>query len=85
MTPEQRSRLQIDRQLEQAGWVVQDCSQMNISAGPGVAVREYPLTTGYADYMLYAESKAIGVVEAKPKGHTLTGVKTESVCNLSTA
>ena len=51
---------------------------MNISAGLGVAVREFPLTTGEADYLLYADAKAIGVVEAKPEGHTLTGVETQS-------
>ena len=78
MTPEQRARLHIDHQLEQAGWNVQDYRQMNISAGLGVAVREFPLKTGFADYMLYADSKAIGVIEAKPKGHTLTGVETQS-------
>ena len=78
MTPEQKSRQQIDRQLEQAGWIVQDYRQMNISAGLGVAVREFPLKTGAADYMLYGDAKAIGVVEAKPKGHTLTGVETQS-------
>lgn len=78
MTPEQEARLEIDRQLEQCGWLVQDFRQMNISAGQGVAVREFPLTTGHADYMLYADGKAIGVVEAKPKGHTLTGVETQS-------
>lgn len=79
MTPELKSRQQIDRQLEQAGWIVQDYRQTHISAGLGVAVREFPLTTGYADYMLYADAQAIGVVEAKPKGHTLTGVETQSV------
>ena len=78
MTPEQKSRQQIDRQLDQAGWLVQDYRQMNISAGLGVAVREFPLTTGAADYMLYADGKAIGVVEAKPKGHALMGVETQS-------
>jgi len=78
MTPEQKARKQIDRQLEQAGWIVQDFSQINITAGLGVAVREFPLSTGHADYMLYADAKAIGVVEAKPKGHTLTGVETQS-------
>lgn len=30
MTPEQKSRQQIDRQLEQAGWIVQEYRQMNI-------------------------------------------------------
>ena len=78
MTPEQKARQRIDQQLELAGWIVQDYPQMNITAGLGIAVREFPLTTGHADYMLYADAKAIGVVEAKPKGHTLTGVETQS-------
>ncbi len=51
---------------------------MHITAGLGVAVREFPLTTGYADYMLYADSKAIGVVEAKPEGFGLMGVAEQS-------
>lgn len=78
MTPEQDARQQIDLLLEQAGWIVQDYKQMNISAGLGVAVREFRLSTGFADYMLYADGKAIGVVEAKPKGHNLTTVETQS-------
>ncbi len=76
MTSEQKARQQIDRQLEQAGWIVQDYRQMNITAGVGVAVREFPLITGDADSMHYAD--AIGMVEAKSKGHTLTGVETQS-------
>lgn len=79
MTPEQKSRLQIDRQLEQAGWIVQDYRRMNISAGLGVAVREFPLTTGFADYMLFVDGKMIGVVEAKPVGFGLTGVAEQTV------
>src|SRR6516225_2622533 len=78
MTPEQKARLSIDRQLEASGWVVQDYADMNISAGLGVAVREFPLKTGFADYLLYADYKALGVVEAKPEGHTLAGVETQS-------
>ena len=78
MTPEQKSRARIDQHLEQCGWMVQDQSQLNILAGLGVAVREFPLTTGFADYMLYANAKAIGIVEAKPKGHPLIGVETQS-------
>ncbi|MFM8570708.1 MAG: hypothetical protein ACKOAU_03830, partial [Pirellula sp.] len=68
MTPEQKARQQIDRQLIQAGWSLQDYSQLNISAAQGVAVREFPLTTGFADYLLYTNGKAIGSVEAKPEG-----------------
>lgn len=78
MTPEQVARQSIDRQLEACGWIVQDFKQMNLGAGQGIAVREFPLTTGFADYMLYVGDKAIGVVEAKPEGHTLTGVEIQS-------
>lgn len=78
MTPEQKARQQIDRQLELAGWIVQDYAQMHITAGLGVAVREFPLTTGFADYMLYAHAKAIGSVEAKPEGFGLMGVAEQS-------
>jgi type I restriction enzyme, R subunit len=51
---------------------------MNISARLGVAVREFPLTTGAADYLLYADGKAIAVLEAKPDGHPLIGVEPQS-------
>lgn len=51
---------------------------MNLSAGPGVAVREFPLQSGEADYLLYVDRQAIGVVEAKPVGHSLTGVELQS-------
>jgi hypothetical protein len=56
MTPEEKARQKIDQQLEQCGWIVQDYRQMDISAGRGVAVREFPLSTGEADYLLYADS-----------------------------
>src|ERR1700692_3911797 len=78
MTPEQKSRQEIDRQLQQCGWVVQSYRDMNISAGLGIAVREFPLKSGFADYLLYADCKALGVIEAKPEGHNLTGVETQS-------
>jgi len=78
ISPEQESRQEIDRQLVQTGWIVQDYRDMNISAGPGVAVREFPLATGKADYLLYVYAKALGGVEAKPKGHTLVGVEEQS-------
>src|SRR6185295_182570 len=78
MTPEQKARLRIDQQLEECGWAVQGYRDMNISAGLGVAIREFPLQGGHADYLLYADGKAIGVVEAKPEGHTLRGVETQS-------
>ncbi|HZZ81422.1 MAG TPA: DEAD/DEAH box helicase family protein [Gemmataceae bacterium] len=78
LTPEQEARKLIDQQLDACGWQVQDYDEMNISAGLGVAVREFRLKTGFADYMLYADGKAIGVVEAKPEGHPLKGVEPQS-------
>ena len=80
ITPEQRARSNIDRLLEQAGWTVQDSAALNPYAACGVAVREFPLRTGHgtADYLLYVYGRAAGVVEAKPEGHTLTGVEAQS-------
>ena len=54
LIPEQKSRKNIDRQLEQCGWILRDYSSMNIHAGQGVAVREFPLRNGFGDYLLYA-------------------------------
>ena len=51
---------------------------MNLRASPGVAIREYPVKGGHVDYLLYADGKAIGTVEAKPVGHPLIGVETQS-------
>jgi hypothetical protein len=35
MTPEEKAQQNIDRQLTQCGWLVQDAAEMNISAGLG--------------------------------------------------
>ncbi len=78
MLPEQAARQEIDRQLTECGWLIQDFRQIHISAGLGVAVREFPLATVEADYLLYVNGKAIGVIEAKAEGHTLTGIETQS-------
>ena len=78
--PEEEAREIIDASLDAAGWEVQDTDSVNLAAGRGVAVREYPLKTGHgsADYLLYVDSQAAGVVEAKPVGTTLTGVEIQS-------
>lgn len=65
MTPETKARQLIDQKLEQAGWVIQDMQQLNLAAGVGVAVREYPTDSGPADYVLFVNRKAVGVIEAK--------------------
>src|SRR5580700_8631779 len=78
--PEQRARQKIDAALLASGWVVQDRDDMNVSAGRGVAVREFKLTSGhgFADYLLFVDGKAAGVLEAKPEGFTLSGVEPQA-------
>ena len=77
--PEQQARGNIDGLLEAAGWHVCDASAANIHAARGVAIREFPLPGyGFADYLLYVDGKAAGVIEAKKEGVTLTGVETQS-------
>jgi len=73
-TPESLARENIDAQLAACGWVIQDRARMNLYAGRGVAVREFPLTTGFADYLLFVDRKAVGVIEAKAEGSTLSHV-----------
>ena len=80
MTPELQARIKIDDMLEQAGWAIQDAAAANLYASSGVAVREFALQPGHgvADYLLYVDGMAAGVVEAKPVGATLTGVEVQS-------
>lgn len=80
MDPEDEARVGIDAALTAASWDVQDRKSANLTAGPGVAIRKYPLKPGHgeADYLLYVDGEAIGVVEAKPVGTTLTGVETQT-------
>ena len=77
--PEELARINIDKMLEAAGWVVCDIKDLNLSAHRGIAVREFPLPGhGFADYMLYVDGKATGVIEAKKRGATLIGVEVQS-------
>ena len=79
-TPEQEARETIDKMLGQSGWDVQDVENANIHAKKGVAIGEFPLNPGhgFADYLLYVDGKATGVIEAKKVGNTLTGVEIQS-------
>jgi type I restriction enzyme R subunit len=79
-SPEQEARETIDKMLCLAGWDVQNVKDTNIHARKGVAIREFPLDNGhgYADYLLYVEGKAAGIIEAKKAGNTLTGVEIQS-------
>jgi type I restriction enzyme R subunit len=72
-TPEQKARLEIDADLVTAGWLVQDRDELDLTAGRGVAVREFSMKQGFgvADYLLYVNRKAIGAVRIilRPASH----------------
>jgi len=80
LTPEQQAREVIDKALAEAGWIVQLNSAVNLSAGRGVAVCEAALAKGHghADYLLFVDGKAAGIIEAKKPGIPLTGVEVQA-------
>ena len=71
LTAEARARVEIDGQLVECGWAVQDRKAMNLYAGQGVAVREFIMAAGHgrADYLLFIDQKAVGAIEAKAVGN----------------
>ncbi len=85
MKPEEMARRRIDEMLVAAGWVVQDRQELNLGAGLGVAIREFSLHMGAADYLLMVDREVVGVVEAKPTGHSLLGVREQSAKYLTGA
>ena len=70
--------MEIDDQLVACGWVVQDYKHAAVAAAQGVAVREVPTDAGPADYVLFVDRQAVGVIEAKKAGSTLTGVEPQT-------
>src|SRR5438046_4109240 len=78
-SPEELAREKMDRLLQQCGWILQNRTTINLSASRGVAIREALLQRrDEVDYLLFVDGKAIGTVEAKPEGFTLTGVEEQS-------
>ena len=80
MTPEEKARCVIDNNLSQSGWIIQDLNRLNLSASLGVAVREFPTSTGEVDYALFVDGRPVGVVEAKRSeaGQSITDVEVQS-------
>lgn len=78
--PEQKARDNIDELLRLSGWIVQHSKKMDFSAGVGIAVREYQADIGPADYVLFIDKKAMGVIEAKREdlAHTITSVEQQT-------
>ncbi len=80
MTPEEKARELIDKKLNQSGWLLQDFKQLNPMASLGVAVREFPTSTGPVDYALFVDGVPVGVIEAKKDsaGENITTVENQS-------
>ena len=80
MTPEAKAREQIDKKLQESGWVIQDIKTLNLTVALGVAVREFLTSTGPVDYALFVDGMPVGVAEAKKdeKGEVLTDVEGQS-------
>ncbi|MEW8579630.1 MAG: DEAD/DEAH box helicase family protein [Candidatus Thiodiazotropha sp.] len=84
MTPPEETLLEvqtreaIDRKLTDAGWIIQDKKRISLYESLGVAVREMDTDTGPADYLLFIDGKACGIIEAKREGTDLGGVAEQS-------
>jgi|SRR5215207_6605673 len=79
MDPEELTRANIDPQLQECGWQVQNFREINIFASDGLAVREFLMDGAKeADHLLYADGRALGVVEAEPEVWRLRDVESQS-------
>lgn len=80
MKSEDKARVAIDKKLIESGWTIQDVKSLNLSASLGIAVREFPTSTGPVDYALFLEGIPVGVIEAKKSelGENITSVERQS-------
>ncbi|MBI4167713.1 MAG: DEAD/DEAH box helicase family protein [Candidatus Aenigmarchaeota archaeon] len=79
--PESKARHElINPLLEAAGWDVQHYSSASPKSSKGVAVEFFQMGKGVgeADYVLFVNGQAVGIIEAKKPGETLTGKETQS-------
>lgn len=58
--PEEKARQHIDKLLEGAGWTIQDYPVFNLGTSLGVAVREFPLDSGFTDYIVFRTKRRKG-------------------------
>ncbi len=78
--PEQIARDNIDDLLKASGWSVQNKNKIDPNQGQGQAIREYQTDVGPADYVLFVDKKAVGVIEAKREeiAQNITEVETQT-------
>lgn len=70
MLPEEKARVKIDKQLNNAGWDIVD--RQDYIPNYAMAVKEALMQGGKeSDYLLFVDNKAIAVVEAKKESDSL--------------
>ena len=75
MTPEEKSRVKIDQMFEDAGWQVVDRDFYSPTM-TAAAIREGLLEGNHeADYFLFLNGKAVGILEAKREEVDVTSRK----------
>ncbi len=81
LSPEDKSRHDlINPALKKAGWTIEHFKTANIYTFKGVAVEFFQMGMGVgeADYVLFVNGKAVGIIEAKKEGETLIGKEPQS-------
>ncbi|MCD6459174.1 DEAD/DEAH box helicase family protein [bacterium] len=79
--PEDQTRHDIiNPMLKSAGWVVQHYRNANVFCSKGIAVEYFQMGKGVgeADYVLFVNGEAVGIIEAKKEGETLVGKEPQS-------
>ena len=77
--PEDKARHElINPALKSAGWEIQNYKTANVNSFKGVAVEFFKIGKEEADYVLFVNGMAVGIIEAKKEGETLIGKETQS-------
>lgn len=78
MPNEQKAKVSIDRLLTAASLAVQAYKHYNPGAPHSIALRDVQLKDGRCDYPLIVDRAAVGIIEAKREGKTLSDVADQS-------
>ncbi len=76
LNPEDKARHElINPALIKAGWKIQNFKSANVFDSKGIVVEFFPMGwgVGEADYVLFVNGEAVGIIEAKKEGETLVG------------
>jgi hypothetical protein len=70
--PEAKAREKIDLLLEQAGWLVQDREDTNLTAAGAIAVREFKLEKGHATSITCCSLMGVPLAWSRPSPRIFT-------------